>query len=132
MDNQKIEFINLADMEDVIIAKVNIDKYLFENNIIDKRRSSLDDFILRINPNYVYIYNNQNSVPFGIYDFGDIKYITYVEELDEKNTLISTLNKLLKNINYDISKLTEINNRYILENNIEHLFVINNKFFIIN
>lgn len=132
MDNQKIEFINLADMEDVIIAKVNIDKYLFENNIIDKRRSSLDDFILRINPNYVYIYNNQNSVPFGIYDFGDTKYITYVEELDEKNTLISTLNKLLKNINYDMSKLTEINNRYILENNIEHLFVINNKFFIIN
>lgn len=132
MDNQKIEFINLADMEDVIIAKVNIDKYLFENNIIDKRRSSLDDFILRINPNYVYIYNNQNSVPFGIYDFGDTKYITYVEELDEKNTLISTLNKLLKNINYDMSKLTEINNRYILENNIEHLFVVNNKFFIIN
>lgn len=130
MEELKIEFINLADMEDIIIAKVNIDKYLYENNLIDKRRTSLDDFIMRINPNYVYIYNNQDSIPFGIYDFGDTKYITYVEDSSETNNLITTLNKLLKKINYNIDNLKEINQGYIIEHNVEHLIIINRKYYI--
>ena len=130
MDELNVELINLADMEDVIIAKVNIDKYLYENGLIDKRRTSLDDFMLRINPNYVYIYNSQDSVPFGIYDFGDTKYITYVEDSDSNN-LISVLNKLLVKINYDINNLKEVNSGYIIEHNIEHLIIIDRKYYIL-
>ena len=86
--------------------------------------------LLRINPNYVYIYNSQDSVPFGIYDFGDTKYITYVEDSDSNN-LISVLNKLLKKINYDINNLKEVNSGYIIEHNIEHLIIIGRKYYIL-
>lgn len=129
MDN--IKKINLINIEEIILAKSEIDAYLIESSKIEEK-TTLEEFITNyITPNYIYIYSGEDSIPFGIYTYGDTKYIIYVYDNEQNKRIINMLFALLASIKYDMNNLHEVNNTYIMEHeSIEHLISFNNKFFI--
>lgn len=129
MDN--IKKINLINIEDIIISKSEIDNYLIESGKLEEK-TTLEEFITNyITPNCIYIYSGQDSIPFGIYTYGDTKYITYVSDNEQTKKISNVLFALLSSIKYDINNLHEINNQYIIEHeSIEHIISYNSKFYI--
>ena len=97
MDN-KITFVNINDIEDLIIAKIQIDKD--DPNITD--RSDLTEFIKKYCTLNCILTNNEISIPFNIINIFFKRYLFYSSNSKETTkVLIDTLKK----IDYDISKL---------------------------
>lgn len=130
MDDNNIKVINLTNIENIVLSKIEINKYLIENNIIDKDLT-IDVFISKyILPNKIYI-SDDKSIPFGLYKYGDYIYISTTYETPEDEHLLNKLLVILKSVKYNIESLHEINIQYMIEHNdIDNIISYNNKFYI--
>ena len=110
--------VNINDIEDIIIAKIDIDK----DNPDIKERSILTNFINEYcKINWILIYKNM-SIPFEEKTIFNKKYIFYsCNNEDEKTVLF----KFLKN---DLSKLILVPDQQIMENGLNEntMYVIKN------
>ena len=109
--------VNINDIEDLIIAKYEIDTILNEQG---KRegRSNLQEFINEFaTPQYIYLINNL-QIPFNYFKFENKDYL-FVTNSDESeiNILKSklkvlkyTLNNLVLLSKNDLSKMIDMNN----------------------
>ena len=109
--------VNINDIEDLIIAKYEIDTILNEQG---KRegRSNLQEFINEFaTPQYIYLINNL-QIPFNYFKFENKDYL-FVTNSDESeiNILKSKLKVLKYNLNNlvllsknDLSKMIDMNN----------------------
>lgn len=98
-----MKIVNINDIEDLILAKHEIDLYRIDINEISER-SNLNDFInTYANPKYIYLFNNKHFA-FNYIKVNDIDYL-FVTEYGESNNLI--VNKI-KHLKYDMNNLTKL------------------------
>ena len=109
--------VNINDIEDLIIAKYEIDTILNEQGKLEGR-SNLQEFINEFaTPQYIYLINNL-QIPFNYFKFENKDYL-FVTNSDESeiNIIKSELKVLKYNLNNlvllsknDLSKMIDMNN----------------------
>lgn len=121
-----MKIVNITDIEDLISAKLEIDKYLLENDM-EKEKMTLEQYMT----NYVVVNNlymdHGKNVPFSIIKLDKDHEYLYITENYEK------LINILKGYDYDLTKLKQISMPTLISNyenvNEMELFVINNKYY---
>lgn len=114
--------VNINDIEDLIIAKYEIDTILNEQGKLEGR-SNLQEFINEYaTPQYIYLINNL-QIPFNYFKFENKDYL-FVTNSDESeiNIIKSKLKVLKYNLNNlvllsknDLSKMIDMNNVIIYD-----------------
>ena len=114
--------VNINDIEDLIIAKYEIDIILNEQGKLEGR-SNLQEFINEFaTPQYIYLINNL-QIPFNYFKFENKDYL-FVTNSDESeiNIIKSKLKVLKYNLNNlvllsknDLSKMIDMNNVIIYD-----------------
>ena len=114
--------VNINDIEDLIIAKYEIDTILNERGKLEGR-SNLQEFINEFaTPQYIYLINNL-QIPFNYFKFENKDYL-FVTNSDESeiNIIKSKLKVLKYNLNNlvllsknDLSKMIDMNNVIIYD-----------------
>lgn len=114
--------VNINDIEDLIIAKHEIDTILNEQGKLEGR-SNLQEFINEFaTPQYIYLINNL-QIPFSYFKFENKDYL-FVTNSDESeiNIIKSKLKVLKYNLNNlvllsknDLSKMIDMNNVIIYD-----------------
>ena len=123
-----MKIVNINDIEDLILAKHEIDLMLIEDGIIDKRTEInyfLETYAM---PNKVYIYNDK-TIPFTLYEIHNNKYL-FVTNYNQNE--LDILQAKIEQIKYNLNNLIEIKfNDLIDKNNPEdnNFIVINNKYY---
>lgn len=117
-------------LEDFLFAKVDVEKKLLEDNIIEKRMK-LEDFILYLDlQNKIYM-KGQKSIAFNILEGLNDTYIFYsfLDLPDDK--LFKAFSTKLEKIKYNFSKLTKLSNMDLLEVGTldNDMFILNFEFF---
>lgn len=110
-----MKYVNINDIEDLIINKYFIEQKLLEKDIISEKHS-IKEFIDKYGAiNYIYKYKDL-QIPFGI---TNIDNETYIFTISNDKTELSILDKKLKSIKYDINNLTRVNYNDLMQD--EHL-----------
>ena len=114
--------VNINDIEDLIIAKYEIDTILNEQGKLEGR-SNLQEFINEFaTPQYIYLINNL-QIPFNYFKFENKDYL-FVTNSDESeiNIIKSKLKVLKYNLNNlvllsknELSKMIDMNNVIIYD-----------------
>jgi hypothetical protein len=105
-----MDFINLYNLtdfpEDLILAKVKIEKELLENNVINDR-FKINEFInwLDFSKN-IYVEDN-NTIPFSIRNGKDFNYMFFIPSSNNEKH-INKMMSILKSINYDMTNLKKV------------------------
>lgn len=97
-----MKFVNLNDIEDVVLSKFEIEKYLLNIKKIDQKQK-LQDFISDISSNmWVLVVNNKDIINFNVVKIPDNDFVFVITS--EENEI-----KLLEIIlqKYDLNNLTE-------------------------
>ena len=109
-----IKIVNINDIEDLILAKHEIDLLRIDHKEINER-SVLQEFITTYAlTNYIYIIDDK-QIPFNYVSIYDHNYL-FVTEYIEENQLV--INKL-KQLKYDLNNLTKLSQMDLI--NIESL-----------
>ena len=118
---KEIKIVNIKDIEDLVLAKYEIETFLLKNKIIEEKYkldNFVDEYISNLKYIYTYYYNNI-IYSFSIYKCSNnIIYIFNIDidNLDILNKLVNfVLNNSLQKIN--IKKLNIQKNPYIMHNN---------------
>lgn len=99
-----MKVVNITDIEDLVLAKHEIDTLMIEHGDIETR-SDLTEFSTKVAiPNYIYI-KNDRQISFGFINVYDNQYL-FIANDDE--TEINILKAKLKAIKYNLSNLNEI------------------------
>lgn len=126
---KEIKEINLFDVEDIISNKLVIEQKLIERGDIEEKLT-LQDFITKyLITNDVYIYKQQQAIPFTLTKIADDDYLIICSENKEYH---DKLTKLLKRIDYKLSKLKPIDiYKDNTINDFDNVFYINNQIYVI-
>lgn len=117
-------------LEDFLFAKVDVEKKLLEDNIIEKRMK-LEDFILYLDlQNKIYM-KGQKSIAFNILEGLNDTYIFYSFLDLPDDELFKAFSAKLEKIKYNFSKLTKLSNMDLLEVGAldNDMFILNFEFF---
>lgn len=117
-------------LEDFLFAKVDVEKKLLEDNIIEKRMK-LEDFILYLDlQNKIYM-KGQKSIAFNILEGLNDTYIFYSFLDLPDDELFKAFSTKLEKIKYNFSKLTKLSNMDLLEVGAldNDMFILNFEFF---
>jgi hypothetical protein len=117
-------------LEDFLFAKVDVEKKLLEDNIIEKRMK-LEDFILYLDlQNKIYM-KGQKSIAFNILEGLNNTYIFYSFLDLPDDELFKAFSAKLEKIKYNFSKLTKLSNMDLLEVGAldNDMFILNFEFF---
>ena len=123
-----MKIVNINDIEDLILAKHEIDLILIKDKVIDKR-TSINEFLEKYAmPVNIYMYNGK-SIPFNLYILHDNKYL-FVTNYNKYDNEV--LENKMKQIKYNINNLIKLTNKEIqeiqdLDN--ENFIIINNHYF---
>ena len=113
--------------EDFLIAKVDVERKLLEDKVIEQRMK-LEEFIIYLNIQNTIYMKGQKSVAFSIQHGQDEDYIFYsLLDSDEKNDLFNSFKKKLENIKYKFDSLEKIDNMELLNLDLskQELFMLN-------
>ena len=122
-----MKIVVITDIEDLITAKIEIDKYLIEQGQ-QESKMSLEDYMNKYAiTNMIYLDHGKN-IPFNLIKFNDDNiYLFFTEQVEDK------LVKIIEDCNYDISSLKEISIEKIIEDHQElenvELIIVNNKYY---
>lgn len=122
-----MKIVNINDIEDLILAKHEIDLMLIDDKIIDKR-TELKEFILKYaTPDNIYIFNGI-TIPFKLYKLHD-KYFLFVTNYNKNE--IDILTNKIKLLKYDLNNLIEIKFTDMLtsDNSNDNVIIIDNKYY---
>ena len=99
-----MKIVNINDIEDLILAKHEIDLILIEDGVIEKR-TELNEFITKYaTPKYVYVVNGVN-IPFVLTKIKDNYYLFVTNYNNDEIELLTSKIKLIK---YDMNNLVEL------------------------
>ena len=121
-----MNIVDINDIEDIIRAKINIDK---NNEELKGERSNLNEFMMKYcNLQDIIMFDNDKLIPF--YYLEDVDNQKYLFISDKNNVNIIT--EILNMINYNMDNLKEINIYDIntLKNN-KNIIIHNNKYYAI-
>ena len=126
----KPHIVNIGDIEDLILAKIQIDKILIETNKIDKKLE-LNEFLSKYALLNITYFIHSNAIAFNIVNIESENYI-FISE----NKFVDELVKDLESISYDLSKLKSTTSAELIQkySNIDNAryFVINGLLYVIN
>lgn len=109
--------VNINDIEDLIIAKYEIDTILNEQGKLEGR-SNLQEFINKFaNPQYIYLIDNL-QIPFNYFKIENKDYL-FVTNTDESE--INIIKAKLKVLKYDLNNLVLLS-----KNKLSKMIDINN------
>lgn len=101
-----MKVVNINDIEDLILAKHEIDLMRIDHEEISER-SILQEFINNYaSPKYIYMINDK-QISFNYIKIYDNDYLFVVD--DNQNDINSIINKL-KQLKYDMNNLTRLTN----------------------
>ena len=101
-----MKIVNVNDIEDLILAKHEIDLILIEDKVIEER-TTINGFLeTYAMPKNIYMYNGI-SIPFKLYILHDKKYLFVTNYNKQENEVLE--NKL-KQIKYDMNNLVQLTN----------------------
>lgn len=117
----------MDDIEELILAKHEIDTYMINNKSRNKKQS-LDDFFTYISEDYrQFFYTNKNNktnvLTYTTKHIGNTYYFFVTRENDDTHDAFSK--KINDIINENYNSCDEI---YIAQNNIKEYLLINNQF----
>lgn len=128
----------MDDLDEIVLAKIEIEKELIENGIIEKK-FNINEFIQWIDFTKTIFMKNKGeyeiNIPFAIHKMKSDTYIFYVlYDNNELNTkAFETFKDTLKLIKYDLSNLTPVNMIELFENEkykpAEDFFIMNAKMY---
>ena len=124
-----MKIINITDIEDLISAKMEIDKLLIEHKDIEEKMSIQEYMNKYCTLNaYAYCYYGE-VIPYAYYNIYDNEYLFIIEKSDNLEKLINTL----QNIQFDYTKLKEMSHSDIIEKYQDYenatYFIINGKYY---
>ncbi len=123
-----MKIININDIEDLILAKHEIDLILIEDKVIE-HRTEINEFLEKYAmPNNIYMYDGI-SIPFKLYTLHDNKYL-FVTNYNKQE--IEVLENKLKQIKYNMNNLVKLTNSEIQnmqDYSKENFIIINNNYF---
>jgi hypothetical protein len=124
---------NIGDFpEDFLFAKVDVEKYELENNIIEERRK-LEDFILSLNlQDSIYLFKSK-TISFSIKKGLEDSYIFYnILDQDPEGKLLEKFKSKISSMNYSLKKLTKISNVDLIDMDLEKkdLFMLKQEFYV--
>jgi len=123
-----MNIVNINNIEDLIIAKYNIENYLIETKQIEEK-DTLSNFLTNTaNINMIYLYKG-NPIPFCFKIINNEQYLFVTNDNENEINLVVNKIKLCK---YDLNNLYKLSNEEI--NKIENLedsdyIIINNKIY---
>lgn len=121
-----MKFINLNDIEEIVLTKYTIEKKLLKEGKI-KERQPLNSFIIDMTSKNHYILKIENKlITFGFYPTEDEIYIFVTEDNEENQNEISSF---LKRHNYNLNNLIPLNTIEISNNNIENVVIHNSQYY---
>lgn len=100
-----MKFVNINDIEDLVLAKHDINLMLIEDNIVEDKLSINDFLDIYAMPNYVYVVNGIN-IPFKLLNIRDMHYVFVTNYNKEELELLENKIRLLK---YDMNNLIKLN-----------------------
>jgi len=105
-----MQFINIGTIgeypEDFLIAKVDVERELIENEVIEKRMK-LEEFIMYLSlQEYIYM-KNQKSIAFKILKGQSDTYVFY-SILENEEDLFKSFAQKLEKLKYDLSSLQKV------------------------
>jgi len=123
-----MKIVNINDIEDLILAKHEIDLMLIEDKVITER-TTINDFLNKYaNPSYIYMYNGI-SIPFKLYELHGNKYLFVT---NYKKDEITVLENKLKQLKFNINNLIAIDFDEILrmkDLSKENFIIANNRYY---
>lgn len=123
-----MKIININDIEDLILAKHEIDLILIEDKVIEER-TTINEFLEKYAmPKNIYMYNGI-SIPFKLYILHDKKYLFVTNYNKQENEVLE--NKI-KQIKYDMNNLVRLTNAEIQrmeDYSNENFIIINNHYY---
>lgn len=123
-----MKIVNINDIEDLILAKHEIDLMLMEDKIIDKR-TELNDFITKYAiPNNIYVVNGVN-IPFKLFTIHDNKYLFVTNYNKDELDVLKNKIKLLKYDMNNLVELTMIDMFNMTDPMNDNFIIINNKYY---
>ena len=94
--------------EDFLIAKVDVERKLIEDEVIEKRMK-LEDFILYLNIQKTIYMKGQKSIAFRIIEGLNDTYIFYsLLDQADNNELFESFKQKLVNLNFKLNKLKKV------------------------
>ena len=104
-----MKIVNINDIEDLILAKHEIDLLRIEHNEISER-SVLQEFInTYASPQYIYLIN-EKQLSFNFINVWDHYYLFISEDTKENEFIINKI----KHLKYDMNNLTKLTNSDLL------------------
>jgi len=112
--------------EDLLFAKVDVEKKLIEDNIIEKR-FRIDEFIIYLNvQNNIYL-KEQKGIAFRYIQGKNDDYIFYNFIDEEDPELFESFKRKVESLKFDFSSLTKASNLDMIQEGF-----LNNEIFMIN
>lgn len=112
--------------EDLLFAKVDVEKKLIEDNIIEKR-FRIDEFIIYLNvQNNIYL-KGQKGIAFRYIQGKNDDYIFYNFIDEEDPELFESFKRKVESLKFDFSSLTKASNLDMIQEGF-----LNNEIFMIN
>lgn len=123
-----MEYVDISDIEQLIMAKVTIENKLKESNE-DYDNLKLEEFVVKYAALPNVIVDNGEILPFSIVDVEGEKYLMYSSETDKS---LDKIKSHLKNIDYDLSKLKELSYREMVMklDDLNSYYMIGSKFYV--
>ena len=105
-----MKIVNINDIEELILAKHEIDLIRIDKKEIEKK-TNLNDFINEYaSPKYIYLINDQ-QIPFNLIIIDDHKYLFITSEYNDDNkTEYEFLINKIKKLKYDMNNLIKLSN----------------------
>ena len=123
-----MEYVDISDIEQLIMAKVTIENKLKEANE-DYENIKLEELVVKYAALSNVIVDNGEIFPFSIVDVEGEKYLMYSSETDKS---LDKIKSHLKNIDYDLSKLKELSYREMVMklDDLNSYYMIGSKFYV--
>lgn len=119
-----MKFIDLNDIEEVVLSKFTIETYLLNSKQIEQKQH-IQDYISEIANNmWTVIVDGKNAISFGLKVIPDETFV-YVVDMNEQS--IKTIEDILNKVNSDTSKFMTVQTRDT--DNQKYLFVHKNKYY---
>ena len=123
-----MKIVNINDIEDLILAKHEIDLMLIDDKIIEKRTEVTEFLDKYAMPNDVYVVNGV-QIPFKLFNIHNEHYLFVTNYNEDELTVLENKIKLLK---YDMNNIIELKFDDMLKmQDIDNadFIIINNKYY---
>ena len=123
-----MQIVNINNIEDLIIAKYEIEKIKLANKEIEFK-STIEEFLTNTaKVDYIYVYKGIN-IPFGFHKINNEDYLFVTNDDKQQIEILLTKLKLIKYNMNNLIKLSNLELSKIEDLNMDDFIIINNGYY---